>query len=68
MPQKQAERMMALHHNCVGGMEQKRRDMQTLKVRPAAYGPVMCVVSGGSTLFFVWIALMQICRRGREIC
>ena len=49
MPQKQAERMMALHHNCVGGMEQKRRDMQTLKVGTAGcLRPYdVCVVSGG---------------------
>ena len=49
MPQKQAERMMALHHNCAGGMDTKRRDMQTLKVGTAGclWPYDVCEVSGG---------------------
>ena len=37
MPQKQAERMMALHHNCISDMASKREGMLALQVRLAVH-------------------------------
>ena len=37
MPQKQAERMMALHHNCVSDIASKREGMLALQVRLAVH-------------------------------